>query len=129
MMATDYSPYWARADPPPEQQQPAVFGQPTGLIEMPITWSLDDYPAFEFGAAPSLQNYRDVLGNWTADLDYMIEHTPPDSDGKTAHPPFVWSCGGAWTWHGGTLCSEIGGILQGTRRMESQQRRCGQARC
>ena len=87
MMATDYSPYWARADPPPEQQQPAVFGQPTGLIEMPITWSLDDYPAFECGAAPSLQNYRDVLGNWTADLDYMIEHTAPDSDGKAAHDP------------------------------------------
>ena len=123
MMATDYSPYWARADPPPEQQQPAIFGQPTGLIEMPITWSLDDYPAFEFGATPSLQNYRDVLGNWTADLDYMIEHTPAHSDGKSAHDRLS----GAAAEHGGVLCSEIGGILLVGWNLSAT--RCGQARC
>ena len=85
--------------------------------------SLDDYPAFEFGAAPSLQNYRDVLGNWTADLDYMIEHTPPDSGGKTAHHPLS----GAAAERGGVLCSEIGGILLVGWNLS--KRRCGQARC
>jgi len=28
--------------------QPAVFGKTTRLIEMPVSWTLDDHPHFEF---------------------------------------------------------------------------------
>ena len=56
-MQTDYQPYWARIDPVHKQMEPAVFGASTALVEMPITWSLDDYPAYEMwesGGVPLL---------------------------------------------------------------------------
>ena len=61
LMATDYTPYWTRDDPIPDQMEPAKFGASTSLVEMPISWSLDDYPAFEFGATPSLMSYKVLM--------------------------------------------------------------------
>ena len=52
-----------------------LVGPSTGLIEMPISWSLDDYPAYEFGMPTGLQSYKAVLENWTADFDYMQSQT------------------------------------------------------
>ena len=48
MMGNDYSPYRVRLGDRIELQKPAVFGKESRLIEMPISWSLDDYPHFEF---------------------------------------------------------------------------------
>jgi hypothetical protein len=50
--------------------EPAVFGASTSLVEMPISWSLDDYPAYEFGATPSLMSYQ--VGA-TAFIDRLID--------------------------------------------------------
>ena len=52
------------------------FGDETDLIEMPISWTLDDYPHFEFvvnkrGIMPGLQNASGVLENWINDYRYM----------------------------------------------------------
>src|SRR5690606_21273716 len=57
-------------------EEPAVFGEPTPLIELPISWSLDDYPHFEFlrtkeTILPGLQNANQVLDNWIAEFEYM----------------------------------------------------------
>ena len=46
------------------------------LIEMPISWTLDDYPYFEFirtdsVTLPGLSTARDVLKNWLDDFTYM----------------------------------------------------------
>jgi len=53
-----------------------VFGKATKLIEMPISWSLDDYPHFEFvrtkeSILPGLMNTELVLENWINDFVYM----------------------------------------------------------
>jgi peptidoglycan/xylan/chitin deacetylase (PgdA/CDA1 family) len=76
MMAHDYLPYRARQGDVIELEQPARFGSPTTLIEMPISWSLDDYPHFEYdrsrqSVAPGLMNARLVLENWLDDYRYM----------------------------------------------------------
>ena len=76
MMADDYVPYRARLGDVLELQRPAVFGAPSGLIEMPISWSLDDHPHFEYdrarsGIAPGLMNARQVTENWIDDYRYM----------------------------------------------------------
>lgn len=78
MMGHDYLPYFARQGDQYPPDQPAVFGTPTRLLEMPISWSLDDYPHFEFqifkrGVLPGLQAADGVLGNWSEDFDYMTE--------------------------------------------------------
>ena len=76
MMANDYTPYRARRGDVIEMEKPAAFGAPTRLIEMPVSWSLDDYPHFEFvrtpnSILPGLMNANDVLENWIDDFLYM----------------------------------------------------------
>ena len=71
MMGHDYLPYYVRhdqADKIGNLLSPAEFGPNSRLLEMPISWSLDDYPHFEGFA---LQPASGVLENWTADFDYM----------------------------------------------------------
>ncbi len=76
MMGDDYSPYRVRQGDVIELEQPAVFGPPTRLIELPIAWSLDDYPVFEFIRTPQTllpgnSNANLVVENWIADFTYM----------------------------------------------------------
>jgi peptidoglycan/xylan/chitin deacetylase (PgdA/CDA1 family) len=76
MMGDDYLPYRVRQGDSIELDRPAVFGNPTRLIEMPISWSLDDFPHFEFirtkeWILPGLQNANLVLENWINEFAYM----------------------------------------------------------
>jgi peptidoglycan/xylan/chitin deacetylase (PgdA/CDA1 family) len=76
MMGGDYEPYWARRGDQVELQKPLVMGRPTKLVEMPISWHLDDYPHFEFLRTPNyvlpgLMNARGVLQNWSDEFLYM----------------------------------------------------------
>jgi peptidoglycan-N-acetylglucosamine deacetylase len=76
MMGADYIPYRARMGDVVTADEPMIFGEETALVEMPISWSLDDYPHFEFVRAggailPGLQNASGVLENWIEDYRYM----------------------------------------------------------
>lgn len=76
MMGNDHTPYRVRVGDLMELEQPAVFGKPTRLIEMPVSWTLDDYPHFEFlrtktYVLPGLMNANSVLENWINDFLYM----------------------------------------------------------
>jgi hypothetical protein len=56
--------------------KPYAFGAETSLIEMPISWSLDDYPHFEFVRTQAtilagLQSARTVMQNWLDEFLYM----------------------------------------------------------
>ena len=76
LMGGDYIPYRARRGDVAELGKPFRFGEPTNLIEMPISWSLDDYPHFEFVRTPqsvlaSMQAPRDVMQTWYDEFIYM----------------------------------------------------------
>jgi peptidoglycan-N-acetylglucosamine deacetylase len=76
LMGADYWPYRARRGDVAELGKPFGFGVETSLVEMPISWSLDDFPHFEFvrGAAtvlPGLQSARAVMQNWLDEFLYM----------------------------------------------------------
>jgi peptidoglycan-N-acetylglucosamine deacetylase len=79
LMGHDYLPYQARDGDIAKLEEPLVFGPDTSLVEMPISWTLDDYPAFEYMRManviqPGLMNARLVAENWLADFTYMREH-------------------------------------------------------
>lgn len=79
MMADDYTPYRVRQGDVIELEQPMRFGAPTRLIEMPISWSLDDFPHFEFlrmktSLMPGLMNANSVIENWINDFVYLKEN-------------------------------------------------------
>jgi hypothetical protein len=68
-MGADYLPYRARRGDVAKLGEPFRFGEETALIEMPISWSLDDFPHFEFMRTattilPGLQPARLVMQNW-----------------------------------------------------------------
>jgi peptidoglycan/xylan/chitin deacetylase (PgdA/CDA1 family) len=76
MMGDDYTPYFARRGDIISKQEPVVFGPQTRLVEMPISWSLDDHPLFEFIRGPNYiqqttLSAEQALGNWVADFTYM----------------------------------------------------------
>ena len=76
MMGDDYTPYRCRQGDVVDIEKPLVFGKPTRLIEMPIAWSLDDFPHFEFlrmetQLMPGLMNANHVIENWINDFVYM----------------------------------------------------------
>lgn len=80
LMGADYIPYRARQGDIAELGKPYKFGQQTALIEMPISWSLDDYPHFEFvrtpqTVLPGLQSARTVMENWLDEFLYMKKTT------------------------------------------------------
>lgn len=91
MMGDDYTPYRVRQGDVIALDKPAVFGKPTRLIEMPVSWTLDDYPHFEFvrtptAILPGLMNAESVLGNWIADFRYMRQNLDWGVLTYTFHP-------------------------------------------
>ncbi len=91
MMGHDCLPYFARRGDQVRADQPMRFGETTDLVEIPISWSLDDHPHFEFvrgktDILPGLANANAVLENWLADFDYMQRTTDWGMLVYTFHP-------------------------------------------
>lgn len=91
MMGNDYTPYWCRQGDVIPSDGPMSFGKPTSLIEMPISWSLDDYPHFEFlrtkdFTLPGLQNANGVLENFFDDFVWMQKNLDWGVLTYTFHP-------------------------------------------
>ena len=94
LMGHDYLPYQARDGDVVSLLEPMRLGAPTALVEAPISWSLDDYPAFEFsqtrsGVLPGLMNAALVGENWFADFRYMAEHYDWGVITYTMHPHVI----------------------------------------
>lgn len=94
MMAQDDQPYRARQGDLIAPDRPVQWGKPTRLIEMPISWSLDDFPHFEYRRTetylqPGLMRAEDVLGNWIADFRYMMENVDWGVLTYTFHPQVI----------------------------------------
>ena len=91
MMGDDYTPYRVRQGDVVTLEQPMVFGAPTKLLELPISWTLDDFPHFEFlrtktSLMPGLMNANAVLDNWINDYLYLKENFDWGIVTYTFHP-------------------------------------------
>jgi len=91
MMGNDYTPYRVRDSDVIELDRPAIFGTPTRLIEMPVSWTLDDYPHFEFIRTQTwilqgLMNADNVLSNWVDDFLYLKNNLEWGVVTYTFHP-------------------------------------------
>jgi len=91
LMGHDYMPYRARRGDVAELGKPYRFGEETSIIEMPISWSLDDHPHFEFirtptAILPGLQSARAVMQNWLDEFLYMKRRVEWGVLTYTMHP-------------------------------------------
>ena len=94
MMGHDVSPYQARHGDEISLLEPIRFGPDTPLVEMPVSWSLDDYPHFEFMRTeqtilPGLMNARSVFQNFADEFTYMKQHNDWGVLTYTFHPHVV----------------------------------------
>ena len=86
LMGHDYLPYRARSGDEIEDGEPVRFGPETQLWELPISWSLDDFPHFEYYRGGGLRAASGVLENWLDDFVYMTEHYSWGVTTYTFHP-------------------------------------------
>jgi peptidoglycan/xylan/chitin deacetylase (PgdA/CDA1 family) len=91
LMGADYIPYRARRGDHVRLGDPYRNGEETALIEIPISWSLDDHPHFEYlrtpnGILPGLQSARAVMQNWHDEFVYMQKSTDWGILTYTMHP-------------------------------------------
>lgn len=91
LMGDDYTPYRVRSGDVIELEKPARLGPDTRLIEMPISWTLDDYPHFEFIRTPTwilqgTMNANRVLENWINDFIYLRDNLDWGVITYTFHP-------------------------------------------
>ena len=91
LMADDFRLYWCREGDVAHRDRAFEFGRETDLVEMPISWLLDDYPIFEFdqrtrtGMAPA----SCVEEIWREEFDYMVDHVPGGVYTLTMHPQVI----------------------------------------
>jgi len=91
MMGHDYLPYFVRRGDIVAIDTPLIPGKATSLIEMPVSWSLDDFPHFEFlrskdSLLQGLKAGSAVLENWVEDFLYLKESLDWGIITYTFHP-------------------------------------------
>ena len=92
LMADDYRLYRVRTGDQHSIEDGSRFGPEGELVEVPVTWALDDWPHFE----PSASGDRDglsapskVLEIWTEELRYAHAHAPGGLLTVTMHPECI----------------------------------------
>ena len=88
MMAHDHELYYARCGDTVAGDK-FEFGETTSLVELPISWSLDDFPHFEFFRGSGLMNASLVLENWLGDFKFMQSETDSGVLTYTFHPQVI----------------------------------------
>jgi len=86
MMGHDYVPYRARSGDLVQAGEQVQFGDATALWELPISWSADDFPHFEYFRGGGLSAADAVLANWLDDFRYMQENYERGVMTYTLHP-------------------------------------------
>ena len=92
MMGSDYQPYRCRRNDVPHRDRAYEWGEEVELVEVPVSWTLDDFPQMEFllnAALPGLSAYDKTLGMWRTDFDYMLEEEPHGVLCITFHPQVI----------------------------------------
>lgn len=94
LMADDFRPYWCRSGDEINYDGPYTFGKPVDLVELPVSWILDDHPHFEFyrssrGSADGLSAASKVKEIWLGEFAFMYRDVPDGLYTLTMHPQVI----------------------------------------
>lgn len=94
LMADDFTPYWARTGDAIDLEGPYRFGQSVDLVELPVSWLLDDFPHFEYirlpnRVSPGLSAASKVEEIWRDEFDFMVRDVPGGVFTLTMHPQVI----------------------------------------
>ncbi|WIX77348.1 polysaccharide deacetylase [Amycolatopsis carbonis] len=94
LMGTDFEPYFARSGDFNDPDRAYRFGAASSIVELPVSWTLDDYPHLEYlrlpqGVMPGLQDADAMFERFLRDVRYMTETVPDGVVTVTLHPQVV----------------------------------------
>ncbi len=95
LMGDDFTPYRCRIGDTVQQDGPYLFGEETGLVEMPVSWVLDDFPHFEYVSLrgnlrnPGLSAASKVEEVWREEFAFMHRDVPGGVFNLTMHPQVI----------------------------------------
>lgn len=94
LMADDFSPYWCRTGDVIDPDGPYRFGSTVDLVEMPVSWLLDDFPHFEYirlanRVSPGLSPASKVEEIWRDEFDFMVREILDGVFTLTMHPQVI----------------------------------------
>lgn len=94
LMGHDFRPYWCRVGDVHQEDGPYLFGPEVDLVEMPVSWILDDFPHFEYLAlrdrrSPGLSAASKVVEIWRDEFRYMYREVPGGVFTLTMHPQVI----------------------------------------
>jgi peptidoglycan/xylan/chitin deacetylase (PgdA/CDA1 family) len=87
LMGRDFMPYHPRPVTI-DRESGNTFGPPSPVLEFPVSWYLDDFPAVEFvpGAQPQLGSAPELFARLVETFDYAYENAPGGVLTLTFHP-------------------------------------------
>lgn len=90
-MGHDFYPYYLRSGDRWSLDSTYHFGETIDLVELPVTWMLDDFPPAEFvlGFNSGLQAPSQIEENWRADFDFAYRSCPGGVFTLTMHPQTI----------------------------------------
>ena len=94
LMGDDYTPYWCRVGDQVQKDGPFRFGERVDLVEMPVSWALDDFPHFEYVSLGGAVRPGSAAGSkveeiWREEFSYMYREVPGGVLTLTMHPQVI----------------------------------------
>ena len=96
LMGDDFTPYWCRVGDEIDPAGPYRFGPPVDLVELPVSWLLDDFPHFEYLSlkssglrVPGLSAASKVEEIWRDEFAFMYRDVPGGTFTLTMHPQVI----------------------------------------
>ena len=92
LMGHDFEPYYVRELLSADPDEPYAAGAETDLLEFPVSWHRDDWPALQFTPGSSSRPPADepaVFDGWRAQFDWMYDHVEDGVFTLTTHPQVI----------------------------------------
>ncbi|WP_200952792.1 MULTISPECIES: polysaccharide deacetylase family protein [unclassified Nocardioides] len=90
LMGRDFEPYRPRVVTGIDLEEGNTFGPPSSVLEMPVSWILDDFPELEsFKGSALMQSNETVLRRWIDSFDFAYERCPGGVMTWTLHPQTI----------------------------------------
>lgn len=85
-MAADFRPYYLRENWRAPADAPYERGDRTDVVEVPVSWQRDDYPALAFSRQCGFANETAVFDMWRRQFDWMHANVDDGVFVLTMHP-------------------------------------------
>ena len=94
LMADDFTPYYCRVGDVIQDNGPYLFGDSVDLVEMPVSWILDDFPHFEYlrvgeRVSPGLSATSKVEEIWNDEFTWCHNNVENGVFTLTMHPQVI----------------------------------------